>query len=203
MKFKKIFLILITLSLATIISCQESKDEPQANTAKSSKSDLPSKGSKSLDKSRVYFAPGSAYNGINYRFYGVEWQVCSNNGTGSQTIPLQVGNSNYYGSLNNVTVYVATQSHVNLSANVPIGSFTFAHTRGDGFMVYKWTLSLFPGQVVFGQINTYMSSGPEGILEVYIPPTSQTSFCDGTKLNVVTNYSGRCNDSPNPPAPGC
>lgn len=196
----------MTLALVTIISCQESKDEPQANGSKNSTtSNMQTKGqsSKSSDKSRVYFAPGSAYNGINYRFYGVEWQVCSNSGTGSQTIPLQVGNSNYYGSLNFVTVWVAAQSHVSLSGNVPTGIFNFSHTRGDGFNVYAWTLSLSPGQVVFGQINTNMSSGPEGVIEVYIPPFTQTSYCDGTKVNVVTNYTGRCNDVPNPPAPGC
>ena len=214
---KKHIVSLITLVfLGILISCQENKiilDNENSNTKDS---DIINKIKK---EGKYNFLPnaqnsrlqvGGAYNGLDYRFYGVNWQVCCNQG--NRTSFVQLRNTNYSSTMNNLIVYVAVQKNMTLSSySLPTGtlSFDYEQASSSGFKVYRWNLSLVPGATMVASFSTSWSTNPyydsdvEGLMGLYLPLYGTVSFCDGTLLNLIRNKNGTCNNYPDTPYPGC
>ncbi|MEA5260120.1 hypothetical protein VB264_20145 [Arcicella aquatica] len=211
---------LITLGFwGALISCQDNKIVLDNDNPNLKNSDIISKIKREgkynflpNDKnSRLHVGgAGSDANGLDYRFYGVNWQVCCNQG--NRTSFVQLRNTNYYSPLNILTVYVAVQKNMILSSySLPIGTLTLDFDFGSnyGFKVYRWSLSLAPSQTVVASFSTswntniYYDSDTEGEMGLYLPTYGFTSFCDGTLLNLIRNKYGTCANYPDSPYPGC
>ncbi len=218
MKRNRILSFIILAFWGTLISCQENKivlDNESVNLNLKN-SDIVSK----IKKDGKYnFLPndknarlqvGGQFNGLDYRFYGVNWQVCCNQG--NRTSFVQLRNTNYSSPINNLIVYVAVQKNMNLSSySLPIGTLTFDHedSANYGFKVYRWNLSLVPSHTVVASFSTswntnvYYDSDTEGEIGLYLPLYGFASFCDATLLNLIRNNSGNCANYPDSPYPGC
>lgn len=215
---KNLIISLITLAFwGAMISCQDNKIILDNDNPTLKNSDIISKIKREgkynflpNDKNSRLHVGGWESNGLDYRFYGVNWQVCCNQG--NRTSFVQLRNTNYYSPINNITVYVTVQKNMILSSyNLPIGTLALDSNVGAnyGFKVYRWNLSLVPSQTVVASFSTSWNTDPyydtdvEGLMGLYLPSYGFTSFCDGTLLNLIRNKYGTCANYPDSPYPGC
>lgn len=214
---KKRIVTLITLAfLGILISCQKNKIVLDNENSNTKDSDIINKIKK---EGKYNFLPntknsrlqvGGEYNGLDYRFYGVNWQVCCNQG--NRTSFVQLRNTNYSSPINNLIVYVAVQKNMTLSSySLPSGTLSLDYEQASisGFKVYRWNLSLVPGATMVASFSTSWSTNPyydtdvEGLMGLYLPLYGTVSFCDGTLLNLIRNKYDICTDFPDYPYPGC